>query len=142
MKRIIASVVFMILLPACFADEVIPLKPMWEEFCPPKYQLAKPVDEPGYNRGAYISASMVPGLSLIALPLAARARKKQEEAQRVNYWSNRRVQFDSEIGLCAQTNTDKAMCYMQIRQMESQKNDQHAQSQQLDRIRRSINASR
>jgi hypothetical protein len=41
------------------------------------------------------------------------------------YWKKREAQFNQEIALCETTSTDKAMCYLQVRQLESQKNAMH-----------------
>lgn len=72
---------------------------------------------------------------VLLVPYVIKANKSKESFTR-NYWANRKQQFNGELELC-QHAQDTAMCYMQVRQMEDQKNAEH--QAHLDRM--AINSS-
>ncbi len=113
-----------------------PVPPRWEDFCPKKYCNAELQEEPELNRATHaVSAVLTGGLSAFySLPKIKKARKIQEQ----NYWATRRTAFHNSLALCDQTQTDKALCYLQVTQIENQKTQAHRNEQELERIRRQI----
>lgn len=132
MKRAL-FLVLLLSMPA-FADEIQP--PKWSEFCPPGYCDAQvgPIPKPA---GAGMAVASVVAWPVL-FPVMAHKNKAYAEALSRNYWAQRRVAFENEVQLCDHTSGDKALCYMQIRQMEGQKNDARRQERQLEAIRQSF----
>lgn len=72
---------------------------------------------------------------------AQKSIKAWREATEQNYWVDRRSQFNLEIAQCQQIEANDKLvdCYMNIRQMETTKNQEHQQEalmrQQIKAIR-------
>jgi|GEM_PF-4582321 len=102
---------------------VAPPVPQWSEFAPVKYinPSSRPVMAPlSKKKKALI---ILGGLFNPLLPVVVfgiRKMKEKNELELKEYWTRRKIQFDNEVATCDAT-TDKAMCFMQVRQMESQK---------------------
>jgi hypothetical protein len=135
MKKL-AALACLMLMPVSFAQDS-GLAPKWHEFCPTHYCDAQLGDEPQYNRLGNGLAAM----TIIGAPFVARNRRKYVEQDLSNYWARRRAAFENEIKLCESEQTGRAMCYLQVRQMEDNKNAQYKarilQQEQVNAIRRS-----
>ncbi len=73
--------------------------PKWEEFCPQEYMNSE-----------YHDISSIKN-----------ARKK-ELIEMSNYWAIRKGIFEKEVGMCSSDTSNQTNCYMQIRQLETNKN--------------------
>lgn len=84
-------------------------EPQWSEFCPYKYLNIMPVKHPWYSNILYIT---------------------RENNKNYDYWTTRKLQFENEIKLCQQIqNTEQLVgCYINIRQIESAKNNNYEQN--------------
>lgn len=84
-------------------------EPKWEEFCPYKYLNIMPVKHPWYSNILYIT---------------------RENNKNYDYWITRKRQFENEIKLCQQIQNPEQLigCYINIRQIESAKNDNYEQN--------------
>jgi len=113
---------------AVYAD--VP-SPQWLEFCPYKYQNAQNKQDIKYNPLIKPTAFVAQVCTLNLVPFYWNIQKSEKEVVTNNYWVNRKLQFDNEISLCAQSeNTDnKVMCYMNVRQIEQGKNAQFQNAQ-------------
>lgn len=94
MKRLSAVLITGLIVLPGYAE---PQPPAWDEFCPSKY-LTATYKEPGL--------------------FTTRWRRDK------NYWAKRRGQFNNSLKLCEESSSDKAMCYLKVRQAEQQRTDQ------------------
>jgi len=120
---------------SCFAEELKAKAsmsiPKWEDFCP----------------GEYINAEYRPGIkgklknftwheeifavTLIGFPIAMLMYNARQE---YNYWTSRKYSFENNLKICLDNPGDKAMCLMQIVQLEQSKDSQKQQYQIGQRI--------
>jgi len=101
---------------------VLAYAPSWSEFCPPQYVNAGEMEVVKPNA----LVQFLLGASLIGIPSASYRLNNYNNALLNNYWANRKRQFDSEIALGSnsQNNDNKIMYYMNVRQIELDKNNQ------------------
>lgn len=120
---------------ASTADKPVePAPPKWDEFAPAQYANSSLVEVPKYHR---IRSLILSELTLgLYLPFAFSAARKRNNALTNNYWVKRRSAFDAEVETCAASTGDKALCFMGVRQIESQKNIAYNQSLQMAQLQR------
>ncbi|MFA5948616.1 MAG: hypothetical protein WC806_06690 [Candidatus Gracilibacteria bacterium] len=112
----LASILF--LQTSCvFAENLI----SWQEICPAQYQNVKyhhQFYKTQMTLGVLLCASLFglgPGIAMLAIT---------SEVQDKNYWALRKKEYDKEVAAC-DSFENKTMCYMQIREDELSKNQEH-----------------
>lgn len=121
MKKFIALFLLLCFYCPVFA-EVMP--PRWSEFCAHGYV------EAGYKehikRNPLVKPIAFVGqvCTLNIIPLYWNIIKRDNEVNTNNYWVDRRHQFEDEIKTCNEyeNKDNKLSCYMNIRQLEHNKN--------------------
>lgn len=101
-----------------FAENLI----TWEEICPYNYQKVK------YHKQFY-TAQMTLGVLLtvslfgigLGIPMLALTQQTQDN----NYWALRKKEYDKAVADC-ETAESKNMCYVQLRDDELRKNNEHS----------------
>lgn len=142
MKRPLLLLALMLMIPAFADDAPQPQAPQWYEFCPAQYLKADFVEVPkAFNNGLLAASVFVPPAAFIAIPMAGHRNSKINAANLNNYWVARRQDFDKEVALCNASTSDKAMCFMQIRQMESQKTEALKQNEAMKQLTRATRAA-
>jgi hypothetical protein len=114
----------------CFPDA--PPVPQWSEFVPTRYinpSLSPLVPALSKKRKALIISSGLLNPFLPVIVFAMRKKTEKELLDLKEYWTRRKTQFDNEVATCDATTADKAMCFMQLRQMEGDKNKTYSQWQ-------------
>lgn len=99
--------------------------PKWEEFCPSEFVKAK-------HREIYkYQPTKIEGLmflTIVGIPYVLNQEikycNKIAYIARSNYWVERRTTFENEIKSCLADENSATMCFMQVRQMEDNKNAQ------------------
>jgi hypothetical protein len=129
MKRLVTLFCLLASISPCFADVPVP---EWSEFVPTEY--LNPQSGPVHPQMSKKKKALIISSGLLNpfVPTAIFAGRKMREKNEVDlrdYWTRRKTQFDNEVATCDATTTDKAMCYMQLRQMESNKNQSFSQLQ-------------
>ena len=100
------------------------LSPAWDEVCPPKYLYAK------YQENHYNTAeNVLLALTIVGLPFACYNKAKFEKIDTSNYWVQRKRAFDNELATCKSDPINQAQCFMQIRQLELNKNALYQQNE-------------
>lgn len=137
MRRLKSSallITFLLSLATAWSE---PTPPMWDEIAPPDMVDAQtgPVRE--VSTADAITGSFIP----FAGPGLLLKLKDRDSDQRRNYWAQRHIQFDKEVDNCNESTGDKVACYMQIRQLETQKTaDRQSHEDRVNQIR--VNAWR
>lgn len=118
-------------------SETIQAKPpQWSELCSNPYchlsQIEIPEAKPYPSDGSAVLAAFIPVLMPAWYAKKREAIKSQWDIRRAlnrNYWVQRREDFDREIVQCQQMkDNDKLVdCYMNVRQIENNKNQAHRQ---------------
>lgn len=118
------------------------IAPQWSEFAPPSYLDAKLGDiRPPISNGIILASVFVLGLPLLLMPVAIiKLRHNRADIAR-NYWAVRHTEFQSEVATCDATTSDKAMCYLPVRQMESQKTQTYVTHMDSKALRTAIYTS-
>lgn len=96
----------------------------WEEICPYQYQKVKyhkQFYKTQMTLGVLLTASLF-GIGL-GIPMIAITQQTQDN----NYWALRKKEYDKSVAACESTES-KTMCYMQIREDELRKNQEHSLS--------------
>jgi len=122
--------------------------PQWSEFCSDAYcessKSLLPELKPQPSAGFTVLCAFVPILLPVAYRKQAQANNSEKawrEATEQNYWADRRTQFKAEVSQCQQVQANDKLidCYMNVRQMETSKNQGHQQEllmrQQIKAIR-------
>jgi len=103
-----------------FAENLI----SWQEICPATYQNVKyhkQFYKTQMTLGVLLTASLF-GIGL-GIPMLAITQQTQDN----NYWALRKKEYDKSVAACA-TSESQTMCYMQIREDELRKNQEHSLS--------------
>ena len=125
------------------------LSPQWSEFCnglyceSPQIELPEIKERPTF--GSIVLGTFVP----VLLPsvykkegAAARSEQAWVKAVEQNYWVGRRKQFETEITQCQQVQANDKLvdCYMNLRQMETNKNQAYRQETLMRQQIKAINS--
>jgi len=115
------------------------IAPKWSEFCPSEYLGEKPLtSQDGSKMGKChdkrVWVNVLAGITVIpALYCIGEGYHNQmfiiKHNQSQAYWDNRKQRFDSAIATCVSSPiAGQAGCYMQVRQLEEQRNNQLTQN--------------
>lgn len=99
--------------------------PKWHEFCPSEFVNAEYREIPKYKpskKDSYIALTIV-GIPYIWYQQAKVANEKHKQ-NIANYWIRRRSIFNNEISSCLADPNNQLTCFMQVRQLEQNKNAQ------------------
>jgi hypothetical protein len=122
--------------PANQPETVQAKPPQWSELCSNPYchlsRIEIPEAKPYPSDGSAVLAAFVPVLMPAWYAKKREAIKSQWDIRRAlnrNYWVQRREDFDREVVQCQQMkDNDKLVdCYMNVRQIENNKNQAHRQ---------------
>lgn len=122
-KKLISFSLAMLLLlqtSCAFSENLI----SWEEICPTTYQNVKyhkQFYKTQMTLGVLLTASLF-GIGL-GIPMLAITQQTQDN----NYWALRKKEYDKSVAAC-ESAENKTMCYMQIREDELRKNQEHSLS--------------
>lgn len=114
-------------LPVLAIDNV----PTWDEFCPPQYLNAVPE----YNKPKKVSTKNVILGALfgpLATPFLSKAidnANNEQYIQELNYWNTRKQVFEKSVNTCLADNNNQSLCFMKVRELEIQKNNQYRYDQ-------------
>ena len=123
MKKIIVTALCMTFLSNTVALAETP-SPDWSEFCPVNHLNAE-YQENNYSYGA----NLLLGLTIVGLPFAIHNGSKYLRIDASNYWASRHKAFENEIATCKSDPNDQVQCFMQIRQIELNKNEIYQQNE-------------
>jgi len=123
-KALFILLSYLLFINPVFAIETINA-PSWDEFCPSQFYNAEYLTPPKKRP----VLELVSKLSIIGLPYAWYIDYKRIEATEYNnailYWKKREKIFNDMISNCnALDINNRVVCYMQVRQIEQQKNNQ------------------
>jgi hypothetical protein len=136
MKKIFTLIMLLVFCSPVLAET---FQPLWSEFCPEKYLHPQEKINKEAERTAWsISDSFKRDLMFLTIINAPKIWKEdmeldkavinnfkiRREAPVYEYWNNRKIAFDNEIATCNSDKNNQSLCYMQVRQLEQQKNDQ------------------
>lgn len=102
-------------------------EPQWSEFCPVQYINAEYRNKIERNPVIKPLAFVGQVCTLNIVPVYWTLQKRDAEVVENNYWVQRKQQFNNEIETCKQynSNDNQLSCYMNIRQVEANKNAQY-----------------